>query len=132
MTKCDQPKHPEIPNTEELRAFATEHGFADFYETTARDPQHQVLPSISAFSLFASFSHVNACFILQGINEAFDQLVDRNIKHSEYLELISRRSRSDGFLDCSFLPTRFVQLFFKHGMPTPAFRLYSLLLMRIH
>ncbi len=52
MNNCDRPKHPEIPDTEELRAFAAEHGFADFYETTARDPQHQVLPSISAFSLF--------------------------------------------------------------------------------
>jgi len=48
MTKCDKPKDPGIPSAEELRSFAATHGFADFYETTSRQPGHQVIPSFFA------------------------------------------------------------------------------------
>jgi Ras-related protein Rab-32 len=45
MNKCDQLRHPEITDTRALCAFAAEHGFTDFYETTACDSEHQVLSS---------------------------------------------------------------------------------------
>lgn len=57
MTKCDLPKHPEIPSAEELLKFAATHGFAGFYETTSREKGHQVIPLFFTYMLTRCFSH---------------------------------------------------------------------------
>jgi small GTP-binding protein len=57
MNKCDLNKYPTIPSTDELHQFAAKHGFAHFYETSAKEPGHQVFPSffIYVYSLYSPF-----------------------------------------------------------------------------
>jgi len=57
MNKCDLNKDPTIPSTDELHQFAAKHGFAHFYETSAKEPGHQVFPSffIYVYSLYSPF-----------------------------------------------------------------------------
>jgi small GTP-binding protein len=42
MTKCDLQKHPEIPTGHVMADFCATHGFAAFFETSARNAEHQV------------------------------------------------------------------------------------------
>ena len=42
MTKCDLQRHPEIPTGHAMSNFCATHGFAAFFETSARDAEHQV------------------------------------------------------------------------------------------
>jgi Ras-related protein Rab-32 len=50
MTKCDLQRHPAIPAGRVMADFCARHGFSAFYETSARDAEHQVAMQTPSFT----------------------------------------------------------------------------------
>ena len=98
MTKCDLQRHPEIPTGHVMSNFCATHGFAAFFETSARNAEHQVCDRMHTPSFARAMISTLKCphlllrqclIIFQGINEAFSRMIELLLPYAEQQQCFS-------------------------------------------